>query len=99
MPGQIDAIPEKQIISMITPEGEEIEAEVLLHFSLKTTNKKYLIYTHNETTKNDMVTVYAAACKEVGNDVQLENIETNDEWDLIKEVMRSVIKNGGVDNK
>ena len=46
-----------------------------------------------------MVTVYAAACKEVGNDVQLENIETNDEWDLIKEVMRSVIKNGGVDNK
>lgn len=86
---------EKELVSIITPEGEEIEAEVLIFFELQETGKKYLVYTHNEKDKNDMVTVYASAFVEKDEQIYLEAIESEEEWDKVKDVMRQTIKYGG----
>lgn len=88
-------MPDKKIITMITPEGEEIEAEVLIYFGFSDIGKKYLVYTHNEKDKNEMVTVYASEYIEENGQIFLENIKTDEEWDRVKDVMRNVIKNGG----
>lgn len=86
---------ERQIVTMVTPDGEEMEAEVLLFFELESNHKDYLIYTYNEKDKNNMVTVYASAFVKDGEKCSLEPIESNEEWEQVKEIMRQVIKNGG----
>ncbi len=86
---------ERNIIPIITPEGEEVEAEVLIFFEVEETGKKYLVYTYNEKDKNDMVTVYASAFNEENGEIYLDNIESDSEWDKVKDVMRHTIKLGG----
>lgn len=85
---------EKKIITVVTPEGEEIEAEVLIFFGLSDIGKKYLVYTHHEKDKNNMVTVYASEYIEEDGNIYLENIESDEEWERVKNVMRDVIKGG-----
>lgn len=88
-------MPEKKIITVVTPEGEEIEAEVLIFFELTDLGKKYLVYTHHEKDKNGMETVCASTYVEEDGKAYIEEIATEEEWDRIKDVMRGVIKNGG----
>lgn len=85
---------EKKIITVITPTGEEIEAEVLIFFGFSDIGKKYLVYTHHEKDKNEMVTVYASEYVEENGNIYLENIENDEEWERVKNVMRDVIKTG-----
>ena len=50
MPEKIENINEnleREIVTLVTPEGEEAEAEVLIFFELDSTQKKYLVYTYN----------------------------------------------------
>ena len=84
-----------KVITLIDSNGEEIEAEVLLFFELKEFNKNYLVYTHDEKDKNEMITVYASTYVKEDGKIYLNNIETEEEWDAVKNVMREVIKNGG----
>lgn len=86
---------ERNIISLTTVDGEEIEAEVLIFFEIEETGKKYLVYTYNEKDKNDMITVYASAFVEEDGEIYLDNIESDSEWDKVKDVMRHTIKLGG----
>lgn len=86
---------EKNIISLTTVDGEEIEAEVLIFFEIEETGKKYLVYTYNEKDKNDMITVYASSFNEEDGEIYLDNIESDSEWEKVKDVMRHTIKLGG----
>ena len=87
-----------KVITLIDSNGEEIEAEVLLFFELKEFNKNYLVYTHDEKDKNEMITVYASTYVKEDGKIYLNNIETEEEWDAVKNVMREVIKNGDMNN-
>lgn len=98
MPEKIENINEnleREIVTLVTPEGEEAEAEVLIFFELDSTQKKYLVYTYNEKDKNNMITVYASTFVEEGDKFYLDAIESDEEWEQVKEVMRQTIKNGG----
>jgi len=98
MPEKIENINEnleREIVTMVTPDGDEVEAEVLLFFELNSNQKEYLIYTYNEKDKNNMITVYASAFVENDGKCYLEAIESDSEWEQIKEIMRQTIKSGG----
>ena len=98
MPEKIENINEKlerELVTLVTPEGEEVEAEVLIFFGLDSTQKKYLVYTYNEKDKNNMITVYASTYIEEGDKFYLDAIATDAEWEQVKEVMRQTIKSGG----
>lgn len=98
MPEKIENINEnleRELVTLVTPEGEEVEAEVLIFFGLESTQKKYLVYTYNEKDKNNMITVYASTFVEEGDKFYLEAIATDTEWEQVKEVMRQTIKSGG----
>lgn len=98
MPEKIENINEnleRELVTLVTPEGEEVEAEVLIFFGLESTQKKYLVYTYNEKDKNNMVTVYASTFVEEGDKFYLDTIATDTEWEQVKEVMRQTIKSGG----
>lgn len=86
---------EKKIISIVDENGAIDEAEELLRLELSEFNKKYIIYTKNETDDNNNVTIYISELyKENENsaDVELRAIETDQEWDKLKEILKEISK-------
>lgn len=86
----------KNIMNFIDANGNEKIAEVLVAFEAGEPLKKYVIYTMNEES-NGMVTMYAATLSEDENGISLNNIDDEDEWKMVKDVMRDIVKeNEGV---
>lgn len=87
---------EKDLITFITNNGDEIEAEVLMFFSYdENPERKYIVYTFNEKDKNGMYIVHSGIYQEgEGNRVDILNIEDEAEWNRVKETMRDAVKEG-----
>ena len=86
---------EKKIISIVDENGAIDEAEELLRLELSEFNKKYIIYTKNETDDNNNVTIYISELykeNENSSDVELRAIETDQEWDKVKEILKEISK-------
>ena len=86
---------EKKIISIVDENGAIDEAEELLRLELSEFNKKYIIYTKNETDDNNNVTIYISELykeNESSSDVELRAIETDQEWDKLKEILKEISK-------
>lgn len=85
----------KKIISIIQENGSIDEVEVLVTFEFVDTKKGYVIYTKNEKDEKGNITIYAASIIE-NNDgtMKLGGINTEEEWTRIKEVIKSLAKEG-----
>ena len=68
--------------------GEIIKAELISYFEYVPNNKKYVFYTLNEKVENDLVKMYVS---EVSNGNALSDNMTNDEWNNIKGIMKSIL--------
>ncbi len=79
-------------INVLNENGDEIEAEVLLYFSLDKTGKNYILYTFGEMDENKMETVHASILNETEDGYKLETMPDED-WETVKEVMREIIRN------
>ncbi|MGN0973145.1 MAG: DUF1292 domain-containing protein [Bacilli bacterium] len=82
----------KKIMRITAADGSVEEVEVLLAFEFNDTKKEYVIYTKNETDENGNVTIYAASVHQNGDQTELGNIETDEEWSRIKDVLRELSK-------
>ena len=82
----------KKIKKITAGDGSVEEVEVLLAFEFNDTKKEYVIYTKNETDENGNVTIYAASVNKNGEQIELGNIETDEEWSRIKDVLRELSK-------
>ena len=86
---------EQKIISIVDENGAIDEAEELLRLELSEFNKKYIIYTKNETDDKNNVTIYISELykeNENSDDVELRAIETDQEWDKLKEILKEISK-------
>lgn len=79
------------IIKVHNENGEEMEAEVLLYFSLNRTGNNYILYTFKEVDENKMETIHASVIVKTENGYKLETMPDED-WEEVKEVMRNVIR-------
>lgn len=79
-------------IKVLNENGEEIEAEVLLYFSLEKANTNYILYTFGEVDDNRMETIHASIIEEVEGGYKLISMPEED-WEKVKEVMREIIRN------
>jgi len=79
-------------INVLNENGEEIEAEVLLYFSLDKTGNNYILYTFNEVDEGGMETIHASILNETEDGYKLETMPDSD-WEMVKEVMREIIRN------
>lgn len=80
----------KKIMKITAADGSVEEVEVLIAFEFNDTKKQYVIYTKNETDENGNVTIYAASVNHVEDETILGNIETDEEWSRIKDVLREL---------
>jgi len=71
-------------------EGNEIECEIILTFESDEFLKSYVVY----QKKNDESGEYFAASynPEDGDEGQLNQVESDEEWDLIEEVLESFLE-------
>ncbi len=84
---------DKKMMSIVLDDGSIDEVEVILAFAFKDTKKEYVVYTKNETDENGNVTIYVASCeKDDQGEYHLGNIESDQEWGRVKEVLRELSK-------
>ena len=93
----------KRKIVVVTEDGSEKEAEVLVAFTLKDTNKDYMLYTLNEVEDNGdgngMVKIYATRLIEKDGMYEFEPIDTDEEWVKVKDAMKQMAKVGQENNQ
>lgn len=81
----------KEIIKTTDKNGIERDAEVVLCFESEETNKKYVIYTFNEVDETGMIALYSSIVDEDSETPKFKNIETEEEWSMIKNIMKKII--------
>lgn len=85
---------EKEKIMVNMKDGSKKEADVLLYFLEEEINKKFIVYTFNETDEKGLIIIYSAI---VVNDdtaesgIRFENITDEKEWSIVKEAMKKII--------
>ncbi len=83
---------EKKVMSIVSNDGAIEDVEVILAFEFKDTNKEYVVYTKNEKDENGNVTVYVSNIDRSGDEPKLVGVESENEWNKIKDVLRELSK-------
>lgn len=83
---------EKDKITVINDNGEEVNADILLYFKIAKHNKEYVLYTFGEIDDQEMETIHASVLIREDQNYKLEKI-ADDEWLEVKDIMREIIRN------
>ncbi|HWL23031.1 MAG TPA: DUF1292 domain-containing protein [Ureibacillus sp.] len=85
---------EHRHITIVDEEGNEQLCEVIYTFDSEEFGKSYVLYSiiGAEEDEDGQIEIFASAFKpsENGEDGELEPIETEEEWDLIEEVLNNL---------
>ena len=55
-------------------------------------DKEYVVYTKNEKDENENITVYVSNIDHSGEEPKLLGVESEEEWNRIKDVLRELSK-------
>ncbi|MFA5696778.1 MAG: DUF1292 domain-containing protein [Bacilli bacterium] len=77
-------------IVVIDKDGQEREAEVLSVFKIEEYKNNYILYTFNEIDSDNMIKIYASTLIIKEDMYSFESIETEQEWNAIKDIMRDL---------
>ncbi|MEG2233472.1 MAG: DUF1292 domain-containing protein [Oscillospiraceae bacterium] len=76
-------------LTMQDEDGKELECEALFSFLYKETGKSYIVYQILNSGEED--DICASLMISSGEDMELIPVETDDEYDMIEEVMDAVL--------
>ena len=82
----------KEMMTLTLENGTKEEVELLLSFKFNDNNKEYVIYTKNEKDENENITVYVSNIDRSASEPKLLGVETEEEWNRIKDVLRELSK-------
>ena len=82
-------------ITLLDEYGEEHEFDVFFTFDSDETKKSYMVYTDHEKDKNGKEKVYASVYDPKGIDKNIYPVETEQEWDIIQNILLSLEKKIG----
>ncbi len=71
-------------------DGNTIEYEILFTFDSEETSKSYIVFTDNTFDKDGNIITYAANYDKTGEVLELQDIETEEEWNLIENLLASI---------
>ena len=69
--------------------GNEQEYEILLAFKLPKTEKNYVVYTDNTKDESGSLNIYASIYYP-DDDTRLDSIETEEEWNAIECMLKTL---------
>lgn len=79
-------------ITLLDEKGKEHEFDVYFTFDSDETGKSYMVYTDHSKDKNGKEKVYASIYDPTGVDKNLYPVETNQEWNVIENILSSIAK-------
>lgn len=82
--------PKKMLITEL--DGNEIEVDIVTSFFNKDESKQYVMYTKNEK-QGDNTIVYISIVQKDGEKIYLDEIESDEEWANVKDIIRDMISN------
>ena len=77
---------------VINEEGVREDARILAKYKLSN-NNDYITYTYDEINDNNMIKIYTTGIMLDNGNYTYREIVTDDEWNEIKEVMKSIARN------
>lgn len=80
----------KSTFTLVGENGIEVEYEMLFTFDSDDTKKSYMVYTDHEKDSDGREKVYASTYDPTGVDKDIKSIETQDEWNLIENILTSI---------
>ena len=91
---------EKVMFYVINEEGIREDARMLAKYKLSNM-QNYITYTYDEVNDNNMIKIYTTGIVVDGDNYSYKEIETDEEWTEIKEVMKSIARddNEPIDEK
>ena len=79
-------------IKIINGKGKEFEAELVMCFDVEELKKSYIIYKFAEEDEKQLVTLHTSILsKKEDGKYMLEDIKDNNEWLIIKSIMKKVV--------
>ena len=83
---------EKKIMKIVSVDGSSEEVEVVFALEFKDNKKEYVIYTKNERDEDNNITIYVSNVDRSNGETRLLGVETEEEWNRIKDVLRELAK-------
>lgn len=84
-------IDEKERYFTVTDDqGKTTEYEILFTFDSEETKKSYIVFTDNNVDKDGSIITYAATYDKNGKNLNLKDIETESEWNLIENLLAQI---------
>ena len=79
----------------VCPEGgSPFEADLVMEFEIVESGNKYVVYTRNEISGDGLVKLYVAGFQNKDGKKVATSIESDEEWNKIKEIMKEIIAGG-----
>ncbi len=78
---------EEEVYTLVDEEGVEREYRKLLEFTNPTNNNLYYIFAEEEKIEDEELQIFPMVCIEEGDKVRFEPVETDEEFDMISEVL------------
>lgn len=79
---------ENMHITVLDEDGNEKDCEILMFYDCLENGRKYVFYTDNEVDEDGDYNMYASRFLGLeGEDVQIGDIESEEEWDLLDNVI------------
>ena len=78
-------------IDVTREDGSTVECDILAAFDCETTGKSYIIYTDRELDENGNTRLYASIYDDSEDVAKLLEIETEEEWQMVDELLDQMI--------
>ena len=79
----------------INKNGQEIECDILFTFDCDELSKTYIGYTDNTKNEKGEENIYVSSIDILGDHSKLNDVTTQEEWDMINDVMKELMQGGG----
>ncbi len=70
--------------------GKTVQYEILFTFDSEETKKSYIVFTDNVMDEDGSLMTYAATYDKDGEKLELRDIETEKEWNLIETLLAQI---------
>ena len=82
----------KKMMTIKKEDGTTEDVELIISFEFNDTKKEYVVYTRNEKDENGNTTLYVSSVDRTSSNPKMGGIESDAEWDRIKNVLRELAK-------
>ncbi|MBF0715610.1 DUF1292 domain-containing protein [Gemelliphila palaticanis] len=78
---------DEEVYTLSDEEGVEREYRKILEFTNPTNNNLYYIFAEEEKIEDEELQIFPMVCIEEGDNVRFEPVETDEEYNMIEEVL------------